>query len=57
MCLILLVIRSLRMRHKQKLILQTVEIENEKQQKINDMKLQFFANISHELRTPFITDY
>ena len=52
MCLILLVIRSLRMRHKQKLILQTVEIENEKQQKINDMKLQFFANISHELRTP-----
>lgn len=51
-CIILLIIRDLRTSHKQKLILQTVEVENEKQQKINDIKLQFFANISHELRTP-----
>jgi len=51
-CVILFIIRNLRMRQKQEQILQTVEIENERQQKINNMKLQFFANISHELRTP-----
>lgn len=32
--------------------MQAIEVENERQQKINNMKLQFFANISHELRTP-----
>lgn len=52
LCIVLFIIRYLRLRHKQKQILQAVEIENEKQQKISNMKLQFFANISHELRTP-----
>ena len=52
LCILLFIIRYLRLRHKQKQILQAVEIENEKQQKISNMKLQFFANISHELRTP-----
>ena len=52
LCIILLIIRNLRSRHKQKQIMQAIEVENEKQQKINNMKLQFFANISHELRTP-----
>lgn len=51
-CIILLIIRNLHIRHKQELILRDIEIENEKQQKINNIKLQFFANISHELRTP-----
>ncbi len=49
---ILLIVHSLRSQYKQKQIIQTIEEENEKQQKINNMKLQFFANISHELRTP-----
>ena len=35
--------------------MQAIEVENERQQKINNMKLQFFANISHELRTPLVT--
>ena len=52
LCIILLIIRNLRSRHKQKQIMQAIEVENEKQQKINNMKLQLFANISHELRTP-----
>lgn len=52
LCIILLIIRNLRLRHKQAQIMQAIEVENEKQQKINNMKLQFFANISHELRTP-----
>lgn len=29
-----------------------IAAENEKQKKVNEMKLQFFANVSHELRTP-----
>lgn len=52
LCAVLFIVRNLRTRHKQKQILQAIEVENEKQQKINNMKLQFFANISHELRTP-----
>ena len=44
--------RFLRMRHKEKAVLQAIEQENERQQKVSNMKLQFFANISHELRTP-----
>ena len=52
LCLILFIVRYLRMRQKEKQILQAIEAENEKQQKISNMKLQFFANISHELRTP-----
>lgn len=52
LCAVLFIVRNLRARQKQKQILQAIEVENEKQQKINNMKLQFFANISHELRTP-----
>lgn len=52
LCIFLFIIRYLRLRHKQKQILEAIETENEKQQKISNMKLQFFANISHELRTP-----
>ena len=32
--------------------MQAIEVENERQQNLNNMKLQFFANISHELRYP-----
>ncbi len=46
------IVRFLRMRHKEKEVLQAIEQENERQQKVSNMKLQFFANISHELRTP-----
>ena len=52
LCILLSIIRNLRLRQKQKQIMQAIEVENERQQKINNMKLQFFANISHELRTP-----
>jgi len=49
---ILLLVRFLHMRYKQKQVLQSIEQENERQQKISNLKLQFFANISHDLRTP-----
>lgn len=52
LCITLFILRYFHIRNKQKKILQSIEIENEKQQKISNMKLQFFANISHELRTP-----
>ena len=52
LCLISFIVRYLRIRHKEKEILQAIEQENERQQKVSNMKLQFFANISHELRTP-----
>lgn len=55
LCILLSIIRNLRLRQKQKQIMQAIEVENERQQKINNMKLQFFANISHELRTPLVT--
>lgn len=39
-------------RQKQKLSLVQIQQEAERQQQMNDMKLRFFTNISHDFRTP-----
>ena len=49
---VLLTVRYLHIRQKERRQLREVEEENERQQKLTNIKLQFFANISHELRTP-----
>lgn len=48
----ILIVHYYRMRYRQAALMQAMQVENEKQQQINEMKLQFFANVSHELRTP-----
>lgn len=49
---VLLTVRYLHIRQKERRQLREIEEENERQQKLTNIKLQFFANISHELRTP-----
>ena len=49
---VLLIVRYLHIRQKERRQLREIEEENERQQKLTNIKLQFFANISHELRTP-----
>ncbi|MDE6285826.1 MAG: response regulator, partial [Muribaculaceae bacterium] len=39
-------------RQKQKLTMAQTEKEMDRQRQLNDMKLQFFTNISHDFRTP-----
>jgi signal transduction histidine kinase/DNA-binding response OmpR family regulator len=50
---ILIVIRKTRLRQeKLKIELQRVQFEKEKEHEINEAKINFFTNISHEFRTP-----
>ncbi len=50
---ILVVIRKIRLRQeKLKIELQRVQFEKEKEHEINEAKINFFTNISHEFRTP-----
>lgn len=46
------VYRFLVEKKKDKALLETLEKDNEDQRRLMEMKLQFFANISHEFRTP-----
>ena len=45
-------LRSKEERHRIKLEQQLIQMEHEKEIHINEMKLRFFTNISHDLRTP-----
>lgn len=47
-----LVIIYRRRRLKEKIRLQKMEETNEQQRKLNEIKLQFFTNVSHDLKTP-----
>ncbi len=45
-------IRSSRKRHQLKLEQHRIKMDREKEMHVNEMKLKFFTNISHDLRTP-----
>jgi signal transduction histidine kinase/DNA-binding response OmpR family regulator len=45
-------IRNREKRHRIKLEQQRIQLDHEKEIHINEMKLRFFTNISHDLRTP-----
>ena len=45
-------IRRKEERHRIKLEQQRIQMDHEKEMHINEMKLRFFTNISHDLRTP-----
>lgn len=47
-----LVIRYRRRRLEEKIRLKEMEETNERQRKLNEIKLQFFTNVSHDLKTP-----
>jgi len=46
------IIHKNKKRHRLKLEQQRVQMDHEKEKHINEMKLRFFTNISHDLRTP-----
>ena len=50
--LIIFIIYRTRKHHYIKLERQRVQLEQEQQENLNEMKLRFFTNISHDLRTP-----
>lgn len=50
--LIIVIWSYLTSRNRKKLFRKQIEMERDKEQHINDMKVRFFTNISHDLRTP-----
>lgn len=50
--LVLYLERSTRKKHNMRLEQQRMEIERKQEADLNEMKLRFFTNISHDLRTP-----
>ncbi|MDE6572208.1 MAG: response regulator [Duncaniella sp.] len=50
--LIYIIYKNVRGRHRRKLAWQKQKIETEQKERINEIKLKFFTNISHDLRTP-----
>ncbi len=50
--IIIYVIYYVRRHHNRKLEQQRLQIEQEQRMQLNEMKLKFFTNISHDLRTP-----
>jgi len=51
-CILLYYIRRKEQRHQIKLEQQRIQMDHEKEIHVNEMKLRFFTNISHDLRTP-----
>lgn len=49
---VILVTALIRRRHRQKLAIQRQTIESQQIVRVNELKLKFFTNISHDLRTP-----
>lgn len=49
---IILTANLIKRRHRQKLAIQRQAIESQQIVRINELKLKFFTNISHDLRTP-----
>ena len=52
LALLLLISLRLRQRHRERNEQQRQKMERQKMEQITEMKLQFFTNISHDLRTP-----
>lgn len=50
--IIYVIYRNLKSRQRRKLIWHKQQIESEQKERINEIKLRFFTNISHDLRTP-----
>lgn len=50
--LIYVIYKNIRSKHRRKLAYQKQKIESEQKVRINEIKLKFFTNISHDLRTP-----
>ena len=50
--ILMYIIRNNKKRHRIKFEQQRIQMDHEKEIHINEMKLRFFTNISHDLRTP-----
>ena len=52
MSMMIYYVRLKEKRHRIKLEQQRIQLDHEKERHVNEMKLRFFTNISHDLRTP-----